>query len=279
MKILLTGAGGQLGRSLQAVLGAHEVTPADRARLDITSLPDVRAAVRAVSPDAVINAAAFNEVDRAESDAEPAVRGNIMGPRNLALATADQGIPLVHVSTDYVFDGEAKVPYDEGTRPNPLSVYGATKLAGEEAVRAMNPRSFLVRTAWLYHPEGRNFPNTLLRLGVSEPKVRVVDDQQGSPTYAPHLAQAIARLIETDAWGTYHFAGSGGTSWFGLTKALFALCGLNTPIEPVSTAAFPRPAPRPRYSVLTTTQEPRIVLPPWEEGLAEFARVRQGSRG
>lgn len=273
----MTGAAGQLGRSLRATLGGHDVTAADRARLDITSLPEVRAAVRTVSPDLVINAAAFNDVDRAESDAEPAVRGNIMGPRNLALATADQGIPLLHVSTDYVFDGEARVPYDEASRPNPLSVYGATKLAGEEAVRAMNPRSFVVRTAWLYHPEGRNFPNTLLRLAASETVVRVVEDQEGSPTFAPHLAEAIARLIETEAWGTYHFAGSGGTSWYGLTRALFALCGMATPVEPVSTKAFPRPAPRPRYSVLTTSQEPRILLPPWEEGLAEFARRRSGS--
>src|SRR5262249_54438899 len=179
----------------------------------------------------------------------------------------------LHVSTDYVFDGTAGRAYHEYDRPNPLSVYGRSKLAGEEAVRAAHARHYVVRTAWLYAAEGRNFPLTLLGLGAKGP-VRVVDDQHGSPTFAPHLAEAIARLVATGAWGTYHLAGAGETTWHGLTQTLFELCGVRSPVEAVITDAFPRPAPRPRYSVLTSIQEPRITLPPWRAGLAEFAPLR-----
>lgn len=272
MRILLAGAAGQLGQALGPALAAHEVVACDHGRLDIADLGAVRRAVEAARPDLVLNAAAFTEVDRAESEPEPAYCGNALGPRNLALASAERGVPVVHVSTDYVFDGLATRPYHEYDRPNPLSIYGASKLAGEVAVQTLNPRHYVVRTAWLYHQVGRNFPRTILALAARQPAVRVVSDQYGSPTYAPHLAAAIARLIETGAYGTYHLAGHGSTSWFGFTRALFRRLGIDTPVEPVSTAEFPRPAPRPRYSVLATLQQPRIVLPPWEEGLAEFAR-------
>ncbi len=271
MKILLAGAGGQLGRSLQSALHGHQVTALDRARLDITSLESARAAVRACSPEIVINAAAFNEVDRAETDPEPAFRANALGPGNLALATAERGAAMLHVSSDYVFDGASRVPYDESAPTHPLSVYGRSKLAGEKAVRAANPRHYVVRTAWLFHAEGRNFPNTMLALA-GKPSVRVVSDQIGSPTYAPHLATAIAALIGTGAYGTYHLAGGGAASWYELTCALYRLAGVETAVEPVTTEEFPRPAPRPRYSALTTIQDPRILLPPWEEGLAAFVR-------
>jgi len=153
-----------------------------------------------------------------------------------------------------------------------------SKLAGEETVRALNPRHFIVRTAWLYHTVGNNFPKTICALA-DQSEIRVVNDQYGSPTYAPHLAQALSRLMETSAFGTYHIAGSGGTTWFEFTRTLFSLCGIATKIKPVSTAEFPRPAPRPAHAVLTTLQDPPFVLPPWEQGLQEFVLERSKLNG
>lgn len=278
MKILITGAAGQLGRSLQAVLRGHDVVALERAALDITQLASVRAVLDAQRPDVVINAAAFNQVDGAESDPTAAYRGNALAPRNLAVATAAHGIAIVHVSTDYVFDGNAALPYHEFDRPNPRCVYGASKLAGEEAVRALNQRHYVVRTAWVYHEVGANFPNTM-RAQAQRPFVRVVSDQYGSPTYAPHLAAAIGRLIESDAYGTYHLAGAGGTSWFELTRSVYQALGITTAVQPVATSEFPRPAARPRYAVLTTVQDPTILLPPWQEGVAAFAAAVRATGG
>lgn len=269
MRILLTGAAGQLGRSLQSTLSGHELTACARGTLDITDLTAVRSAIDEVRPDLVLNAAAYNRVDDAETDPEPAFLGNAVGPRNLALATAERGASILHVSTDYVFDGAGSRPYHEYDTPAPRSAYGASKLAGEIAVRELNPRHYIARTAWVYHEECGNFPRTMLSLGDRD-EVRVVRDQIGSPTYAPHLADAITTLIETQAYGTYHLAGRGEASWYELTCELYRLAGISTRIVPVTTEEFPRPAPRPKFSVLSTIQEPRIVLPPWQESLAAF---------
>ncbi len=274
MRILLTGAGGQLGQALQAILADHAVVALDHLHLDISQLNAVREAVQAYHPDLVLNAAAYNNVDGAESDPNAAYRGNALGPRNLAVVTAAHRLPLLHVSTDYVFAGTSTRPYHEFDCPHPRSVYGASKLAGEEVVRALNSCHYVVRTAWLYHTTGHNFLKTMCSLA-DQLEVRVVSDQYGSPTYAPHLAAAIARLICTDAYGTYHFAGQGGTSWFELTRTLYRSLGIRTLVRPVATADFPRPAERPRYAVLTTVQDPQILLPRWEEGLVEFARAMQ----
>lgn len=271
MKILLVGANGQLGRALQAVLNDHECVPLDRSRLDIVRLAAVREAVQAYRPDVVLNAAAYTRVDAAEHDATTAYRVNALGARNVALAAAALHIPVLHVSTDYVFDGTSTRPYHEFDRPNPRSVYGASKLAGEEAVRTLNPRHYIVRTAWLYHVWGENFPKTICALAQRSAEVHVVSDQYGSPTYAPHLAAAIAQLLPTEAYGTYHLAGYGGTSWFEFTRLLYTCLGIRTSVKPIATADFPRPAERPRYSVLTTIQDPKILLPPWEEGVRTFA--------
>lgn len=278
MRILLAGAGGQLGQALQVALTDHDCLALDHRRLDITQIDAVREAIEEASPDVVLNAAAFNHVDGAESDPDAAYRGNALGPRILALVTAAHDIPLLHISTDYVFDGTSTRPYHEFDAPNPQSVYGASKLAGEHVVRTLNSRHYIVRTAWLYHTVGRNFPTTMCTLA-AQPEVRVVNDQYGSPTYAPHLAAAIARLITTEAYGTYHLAGRGGVSWFELTCALYHNLGIHTLVKPISTSEFPRPARRPQYSVLTTLQDPQIFLPPWEEGLAEFARIIRGGSG
>jgi dTDP-4-dehydrorhamnose reductase len=269
VRFLITGANGQLGRSLQAVLAGREVVATDQDELDVTRPDDVEAALTAHRPDVVLNASGYTAVDRAESEPEAAFLLNETAPRNLARATARAGATLVHISTDYVFDGEARTPYDERATPHPLSVYGASKLAGERAVGEENPRHYVVRTAWLYHPQGSNFPLTILERARRGP-LRVVDDQRGSPTYAPHLAAVLIRLIDTGAFGIWHLAGSGDASWYELTVELLRRMGKDVPVTPVATSEFPRPAPRPAYSVLASIREPRLVLPPWQDGLAAF---------
>ncbi|MBP6824520.1 MAG: dTDP-4-dehydrorhamnose reductase [Acidobacteria bacterium] len=277
MKVLITGAGGQLGSALQAVLSDREVIALTRAELDVANFDEVRAAIAARRPQVVINCAAYTAVDLAESDEVEAFKLNAEGPRNLAEATAEQNIALVQVSTDYVFDGTGNRAYHEDDSTNPQSVYGRSKLAGEKAVASINPRHFIARTAWLYHHEpanAKNFPKTMLAQSHRE-SVKVVNDQHGSPTYAPHLAEAIVRLIETKAYGVYHLAGRGQTTWFDLTRRLYQLFGVQTAVEPCTTDEFPRPAKRPAYSVLTTNREPEILLPSWEVGLEQFAKAMQ----
>jgi dTDP-4-dehydrorhamnose reductase len=271
--ILITGAGGQLGRALQETLAGRDLVALAHADLDIAELERVRECVADHRPALVLNAAAYNAVDAAEEDQAGAFRGNALGPRNLALATAAAEIPLLHVSSDYVFDGRGDRPYHEYDRPAPRTVYGASKLAGETAVRELNRRHYVVRTAWLYHSAGNNFANTITGIR-GRPEVRVVSDQIGSPTYVPHLAEGIARLIESEAFGTYHIVNRGAASWFDFTVALYESMDLGTPVVPVTTEEFPRPAERPRYSVLTTIQQPRIDLPDWREGVAAFARAK-----
>lgn len=274
-KVLITGAQGQLGQVLQGQFSAHEVTALDFEGLDICQFESVRKAISLVRPHLVINAAGFTQVDNAEGNQEAAYRSNALGPKNLALATQEANIPLVHFSTDYVFDGKQSRPYHEFDCPNPLSVYGRSKLAGEEVVRSMNPKHFIVRTAWLYHTVGKNFPNTICRLA-NRDQVRVVSDQFGSPTYAPYLAHGVYRLVETDTYGTYHIAGSGEASWYLFTQALYKALGIQTPVVPISTEEYPLPAPRPAYAVLTSLQDPRYSLPPWEDGVRVFAAHWKG---
>ena len=270
MKILLTGASGQLGTAMQVALVEHDVIPLTKENLDVSDFDEVQKVVKELNPECILNTAAYTNVDGAETNVHLAYAVNALGPRNLAVVAASLDIPLMHVSTDYVFDGRSSVPYHEFDRPNPLSVYGASKLAGEEAIRDLHGHHFIVRTAWLYHIVGRNFPKTITAMA-SRPVVRVVEDQVGSPTYAPHLASALARLLETRAYGTYHLAGRGQTTWFALTCELYRRLGIATPVEPVKTSDFPRPALRPRFSALTTLQSPCIELPPWQAGVAEYA--------
>lgn len=271
MRILIAGAAGQLGRCLAEALATHELASLDHRALDVARLEDVRAAVTQHRPALVVNASAFNDVDGAESRIAEAYAVNALGPRNLALVTAERTIPIVHVSTDYVFDGATKRPYHEFDRTNPLSVYAASKLAGEEAIRAMNHRHYIVRTAWLFWEHGNNFLRSMHALA-SRAELSVVNDQYGSPTYVPHLAEGIARLISTGAFGTYHLAGRGGTTRWEMVCELFRTLGIGTTVRPVSRLAFPAAAERPAYSVLTTIQDPHLELPPWQEGLERFAR-------
>lgn len=268
--MLLTGAGGQLGRAVRESWSDHEILARTRSELDIGDLTAVRAALDAARPDLVLNAAAYNAVDGAENDLEGAFAGNALGPRNLALATAERELPLVHVSSDYVFDGRAERPYHEFDATGPLSVYGRSKLAGEELVRTFNPRHFLVRTAWLYSAVGHNFALTMRRLA-ARGEVRVVADQFGSPTYVPHLAAGLERLVEQGVYGTYHLANPGVASWYELAGAIFRELDLRVSLRPIPTSAWPTAAARPRFSALQSVQRPRVELPPWEDGVKELA--------
>jgi dTDP-4-dehydrorhamnose reductase len=256
----VTGAGGMLGQDVVRLSGGVALS---RAELDVTD----RAAVRdAITPDDVVfNCAAWTDVDGAEEHEGEATRVNGDGARNVAEAA---GI-VVYVSTDYVFDGRKTGPYLEGDTTNPLSAYGRSKLAGERATAEANPRHFVVRSSWLFGPGGRNFVETMLGLG---PEVRVVNDQLGCPTFTGHLAEALVMLAATEDYGLHHIAASGSCTWFEFAREIFARAGVDTRVEPCTTAEFPRPAPRPANSVMASKRGHR--LPDWREGLDAYLRVR-----
>ena len=268
-RILITGAGGQLGRALTHTLCDHEVTALRHSELDITDRTAVASAMKAANPEVVINAAAYNDVDRAETEVKAAQAINIRGPRIIAEGSAARNIPIVHVSTDYVFDGTAGRPYHEDDRPNPLSAYARSKRAGEVAVMEANPRHYVVRTAWLFEARGKNFLNTM-RAAAERPEVQVVADQFGSPTYAPQLARAIASLVESSKFGLYHLAGRGGTSRCELVRVLYALLGIDAKVVAIKHDAFPAAAVRPLNTILTTIRDSAPMMPTWQEGVREF---------
>ena len=272
MKILIAGAAGRLGRALADPLEKRwPVVSLTRDELDITSESAVRAALDNHRPGLVINAAAFTDVDGAESRPEAAREANALGPRNLARETLRREAALLNFSTDYVFDGAKETAYDENDAPAPLSVYGESKLAGEEEIRRHNPRHFIVRTAWLYDNRGESFAKRAIELAANHAEVRIVDDQRGSPTFVPHLAGAVAQLAATDAFGTHHIAGNGGCSRLEFAGELYDRLGISTRLVAAKTADFPAAARRPSNSELTTSRQRAIELPPWREGVAEFA--------
>jgi dTDP-4-dehydrorhamnose reductase len=279
----VTGAGGQLGRCLAARLSEHPefalAAALDRAALDVTDEKAVRRAVETAPggpPDVVANAAAMTHVDRCESEPELAQRANALAPGWLAEAAQAVGARLVQLSTDYVFDGRAARAYREEDPTAPRSVYGRTKLEGERRALAACPEALVVRTAWVYGP-GRNFVATILQAAARArrggPPLRVVDDQRGSPTYAGHLADALLRLVEAGAGGLYHVANSGTATWWELARAAVDAWGHpELPIEKVTTDEFPRPAPRPSWSVLDLGRAERagVRMPAWREGLRAY---------
>jgi dTDP-4-dehydrorhamnose reductase len=285
MRILVAGRSGQLARSLlEAAFLARdiEVCALGRPSLDLLAPTSIPAALEATTPDLVVNAAAYTAVDAAERDAEAAFALNRDGAGALAAAAWERRCPIVHISTDYVFDGAKCEPYAEDDPPNPTSVYGRSKLAGEHAVAAANPHHVILRTAWLYSPWGRNFLLTILRLAKERPELRVVADQQGNPTYAAHLAAAILllapRLVAPagePVWGIFHAVGSGATTWYGFAAAIVAagarLGGPRVPVVAIPHDAYPTPAKRPPNSRLACAKLARVFgieLPRWEEGLA-----------
>jgi dTDP-4-dehydrorhamnose reductase len=276
MRLLVTGAAGMLGRDVTAAAAdaGHAVAGLARADLDITDAAAVRSAVVAARPDAVVNCAAWTDVDGAEAAEEQATAVNGAGAGNVAAATREAGALLVHVSSDYVFDGHAEEPYREDAPTAPAGAYGRSKLAGERAVAAAGGRSAIVRSAWVFGPHGRNFVDTMRRLGAERDEVAVVDDQIGCPTYTGHLAAALVAVAEQGLTGVLHVAGGGRCSWFDLAVATFEETGLDCRVRRQSTADLGRPAPRPAFSVLTSTRDDVPVLPHWREGLrAHLNRV------
>ncbi len=282
MKILVIGASGQLPHALSEAErpSGWRLWTMGRPDLDITQPDAVRECVAAHAPDVVVNAAAYTAVDKAEDDEVAAYAVNRDGAEYLARACAEQGAVLAHVSTDYVFDGAKDAPWIETDPPNPLGVYGASKLAGEEAVRAACARHVILRTAWVFSPWGHNFVRTMLRLASEREELRVVDDQHGCPTYAPHLADAILKIIarlsmqDKAAWGTYHLAGSGEATWHGLAAYIMdcsrQLGGPWAQVRPIPTADFPTRAQRPANSRLDCSlaeQTFGVRLPHWREGV------------
>jgi dTDP-4-dehydrorhamnose reductase len=269
MRLLVTGAAGMLGRDVVAAAqdAGHEVAALARADLDITDAAAVRAAVLAARPDAVINCAAWTDVDGAETAEEQATAVNGAGAGHVAEAAAEHGALLVQVSSDYVFDGRASEPYPEDAPTGPVGAYGRSKLAGEQAIAAAGGRAAIVRSAWLFGPHGGNFVDTMRRLGAEREEISVVDDQVGCPTYTGHLAGALVEIAERGTTGVLHVAGGGRCSWFDLAEATFAATGLTCRVRRQSTADLGRPAPRPAFSVLGGTRPDAPVLPHWREGL------------
>jgi dTDP-4-dehydrorhamnose reductase len=275
MRLLVTGSAGMLGTDVVA-LATHDVVALARAELDVTDGEAVRAAVRDVRPDAVINCAAWTDVDGAEAAEDRATAINGDGAGHVAAAAAEAGAFVVYVSTDYVFPGDAASPYTEADPTGPRTAYGRSKLAGERAVAAAAPDAHaIVRTAWLFGPHGRNFVDTMLRLGAERYEVTVVDDQVGCPTYTGHLAQALLTIAETRAHGVLHVAGGGQCSWWDLARATFTAAGLPVTVRHGRTADLARPAPRPLYSVLGSTRADAPTLPSWPEGLAAHLAARK----
>lgn len=287
MRWVITGAGGQLGQHLLAQLSARseDVVALGSAELDITREPDVREAVAALRPDVLVNAAAYTAVDAAETDEDAAHRVNAVGPGLLASAVADSGGRLVHVSTDYVFAGTATEPYSPDDPTAPRTAYGRTKLAGElAALTALPERTTVVRTAWLHGGPGANFVATMLRLAAEGADPDVVDDQVGSPTFAGDLAGALIELARSDVLcGVLHYVNAGQASWCGFAREVFALAGADpSRVHAVDSAAFPRPAPRPPWSVLSTdawTAAGFSAPRPWRDGVRDSVAAQRGGAG
>jgi dTDP-4-dehydrorhamnose reductase len=271
---LVVGAGGQLGTDLLRVLAGRDVVGLTRRDLDVTDQAALDAALSDLKPSVVVNAAAYTAVDAAETDEDAAFAANAYAPGLLASACAGVGANLVHVSTDYVFAGDAEEPYDENDPTGPRSAYGRTKLAGEHAVLRALSDAYVVRTAWVYGRTGANFVKTMVRLERERDSVAVVDDQRGAPTWSLHLARALVALVDSRApGGIYHSTNTGETTWFGFTQAIFEELGADqTRVRPTTTAAFPRPAARPAYSVLGNRRWLEAGLEPlahWRDALHE----------
>jgi dTDP-4-dehydrorhamnose reductase len=281
--ILITGAGGQVANELAESPSSHRLTALNRRQLDITDRAQVENVFTEIRPDLVINAAAYTQVDRAEQESELAYAVNRDAVANLAEACAGAGIPLLHLSTDYVFDGSLQRAYRESDAISPLGVYGESKAAGEIALRERLEAHIVLRTSWVFSATGSNFVKTMLRLGRERETLGIVDDQRGCPTSAHSIAAALLRIadacLQGDAveWGTYHYCGRPATTWYGFARSIFAQAGGYDGLElqPITTADYPTPARRPANSVLDCTRIERgfgIRQSDWREELAAVLR-------
>ncbi|MNX27606.1 dTDP-4-dehydrorhamnose reductase [compost metagenome] len=279
--VLITGAQGQLGRELQEVFRdqGYEVHGLGQRELDITDTKQCYLVLQRLKPDVVIHAAAYTNVDRAESEQDVAYQVNTYGTRNIAAAAESIQAKLIYISTDYVFNGGAgQEPFDEFHPTKPVNVYGQSKLQGEEFVRQLHSQFFIVRTSWVYGHHGSNFVRTMLELASKQDRISVVNDQIGCPTYTRDLALKIEELGSSSKYGTYHVSGAGSCSWYDFAHSIFELAGLNTTVIPVSTKEFTRPAPRPAYSVLMQKALRLNGFSPlrdWKEALADFMKIEK----
>jgi len=283
MRLAVTGTTGQLVRSLAAAnVKGCEVVAIGRPALDLSAPEGIEAAIAAVKPDLIVNAAAYTAVDKAESEPEVADAVNAAGAEAVGRTATRLGVPVIHVSTDYVFDGSKPVPYVESDPVAPLGAYGRSKYEGERRLMAACPEAIVLRTAWVYSPYGHNFVKTMLRLAETRDEISVVDDQLGNPTYAPHLADAIIAISRhvleggSTAWGLYHAAGSGDVTWCGFAREVFAASarhdGPTANVKPITTADYPTPARRPANSRLDGSKLREafgVRLPAWQEGVAD----------
>lgn len=272
MKVLVLGARGMLGSDVMRALedAGHEVRGFGHTELDITDLDALRSRFELDRPDAVMNCAAWTDVDGAEDDPEGAQLVNGTGAGNVATVAAEIGARVVYVSSDYVFDGTKDGDYVESDQTGPISVYGQSKLAGEVATMTANRRSFIVRSSWLFGVNGPNFVDTMIRLGKSQGQVLVVHDQVGSPTYTWHLAYGLVRLLDSDAYGLHHMAAGGHCSWYDFAKEIFRQSDLEVVTMSATTEMFGAKAPRPAHSVLISEMEHAIQLPSWQDGLKSY---------
>lgn len=276
MKVLVTGAKGMLGTDVCDVLGSeHDLTGYDIDDFDITDLAGTLAAVGEVAPDVVVHLAGFTKVEACEDEREEAFRVNALGAMNVARAARLVNALIVYVSTDYVFDGTKAEPYIETDEPLPVNHYGLTKLYGEIYVKDLTLRHLIVRTSWLFGPNGKNFVDTIVARAAGGQTLRVVDDQHGCPTYTQHLATGIKRALDHDLEGTVHMTNSGATTWFRFARFVLEAAGLETAIEPVTSSEYKTKAVRPRYSVLASpVMEASSIepLPPWQDGVRDHLR-------
>lgn len=281
MVVLVTGANGQLGQSLQFIAEKYpqiDFVYCDSKALDITQKAGIESVFNKIKPDFCINTAAYTAVDKAETETEKAEAINVMGVKNLAEVCKEFKTQLIHVSTDFVFDGTKKTPYTEEDIPNPKSVYGQTKLDGEKAVQAILEDYFIIRTSWVYSQFGANFMKTMLRLGAERDSLSVVNDQIGTPTNAVDLAEALVQIVvfvsqhpTHKVSGIYNFSNEGSCSWFDFAKKIFENNTINIDLQPIPTSSYPTPAQRPKYSVLDKTKIKLvfgIAIKGWEERLS-----------
>jgi dTDP-4-dehydrorhamnose reductase len=269
--ILITGANGMFGQDAAIVFSnaGYEVLKAARSDLDVTDLSEVRKYFSQNKIDFVLHAAAYTKVDDAEKLSDLAFLINSQGAKNVAIATNEKAIPLIYISTDYVFDGKKGSAYLTDDATNPINVYGASKLAGEENVKRENPRHYVARTSWLYGKNGKNFVDTMINISKTQKVLKVVNDQFGCPTWSVDLANAVKDLIEKEMpFGTYHLCGSGSTTWFGFAKKIFEISKIDVEVIPVCTEEFPRPAKRPKFSVMENNK----MLRNWEDALKDYLK-------
>jgi dTDP-4-dehydrorhamnose reductase len=275
MRVLVTGAAGQLGQDVMKELARknHEAFGADRQQLDITKESDVLAYIIEIEPDVILHCAAYTNVDAAEENEDAAYQVNAAGTEYLAKAAKQVGAKMLCVSTDYVFDGTATEPYEVDQLTKPLGAYGRTKLAGEELLQKHLDQFFIVRTAWVFGVSGNNFVKTMIRLGKERGEVGVVHDQVGSPTYTVDLAKFMVELMETDKYGVYHATNSGVCTWYEFAVEIFNQAGIDVKVNPLTTDQFPRPAARPKYSVLSKKKIEEQGLTPlrdWKDALTAY---------